>query len=85
MADIKTKLAQKQKRLEAYLQREELMLSPDGVQSYGVGSRNAQRYTTDLGEIRKAIEELESEIEELEGQLSGKAPRKAFGVIPRDW
>lgn len=79
------KLERKKKRLETYLAREAILLSPDGVQSYGVGSRNLSRYQTDLGEIRRAIEDLENEIEELEGLLTGCAPRKAVGVIPRDW
>lgn len=52
-----------------------------GVQSYGIGTRNAARYQTDLAEIRKAIKEMESEIE----ALSNKSQRRAVGVIPRDW
>ena len=61
------------------------MLSKDGVQSYGVGSRNAARYNLDLAEVRKAIDELETEIEEMEDLLTGTRPRKIVGVIPRDW
>ena len=61
------------------------MLSKDGVQSYGVGSRNAARYNLDLAEVRKAIDELETEIEEMEDILAGVRPRKIVGVIPRDW
>ncbi len=81
---IQEKITSKKTRLEAYLQRELLMLSADGVQSYGVGSRNLSRYNTDLAQIRAAIEELEDEIEELENALNGKRPRKAYGVVPRD-
>lgn len=82
--NIDSKLEEKKKRREAYLQREMVMLS-DGVQSYGVGSRSATRYNTDLAIVRKAIEELEKEIEELEGIKAGKKPRRAFGVVIRDW
>lgn len=74
----------KKKRLTAYLDRETEMLT-GGVQSYGVGSRNLTRYNTDLSAIRAAIKELEDEIEELEGLLNGRKPRKAVGVVPRDW
>jgi hypothetical protein len=52
-----------------------------GVQSYGVGSRSATRYNTDLSQIRAAIKEIEEQISALES----KNPRKAIGVIPRDW
>ena len=81
---IKTKIETKQARLSAYLDREAEMLT-GGVQSYGIGSRNLTRYQTDLSNIRDAIKELEKEIEELQGQLSGRARRKAVGVVPRDW
>ena len=67
-----------------YLAREALMLSPDGVQSYGVGTRNLTRYNTDLKALQDMIKQLEDEIGELEGLLCGRSPRKAVGVIPRD-
>lgn len=81
---IEEKIKIKKLRLEAYQQRELTMLSPAGVQSYGIGSRNVARYNTDLGTVRAAIKELETEIEELENSLNGIRPRKAFGIIPRD-
>ena len=31
------------------------------------------------------IEEAEQKIDELTALLNGRRPRKAFGVIPRDW
>ena len=77
-------LTAKQERLTLYLKREAEMLS-GGVQSYGIGSRNLTRYNTDLGAIRAAIKELENEIEILERGLHGQRPRKAVGVVPRDW
>lgn len=74
----------KRERLALYLKREAEMLD-GGVQSYGIGSRNLARYNTDLSAIRAAIKELEDEIAELEGVLEGRRPRKAVGVVPRDW
>ena len=82
---ITVKLTQKRERLQMYLDREKYMLSPDAVQSYGVGSRNLQRYSTDLADIQEMIKTLEDEIAELESQLNGQRPRKSVGVVPRDW
>ena len=82
---LKRKIEDKKKRLDLYKEKEAYMLSKDGVQSYGVGSRNAARYNLDLAEVRKAIDELETEIEEMEDILAGVRPRKIVGVIPRDW
>ena len=78
------KIEAKKVRLAAYQERELVMLSPQGVQSYGIGSRNVARYNTDLNTVRTAIKELESEIEDLENSLKGKRPRVAWGIIPRD-
>jgi len=71
-------------RLALYLNREAEMLS-GGVQSYGIGSRNLTRYNTDLAAIRDTIKELKQEIAELEAELAGGKPRRAVGVVPRDW
>ncbi len=78
----KEKISKKKERLKLYEEKEAYMLSRDGVQSYGIGTRSAARYNLDLAEVRKAIRELEGEIEELEG---GRSPRKIVGVVPRDW
>ena len=67
-------------RLQLYYKREEEMLS-GGVQSYGIGTRNATRYQTDLSAIRNAIKEMEDEI----SSLKSKSQRRAVGVVPRDW
>ncbi len=83
-AEIEEKIKIKKERLSSYYAREKEMLN-GGVQSYGVGTRNLTRYNTDLNAIRNAIKELEEEIAELEGLLHGRKPRKAFGVVPRDW
>jgi cell division protein FtsB len=71
-------------RLALYLNREAEMLS-GGVQSYGIGSRNLTRYNTDLAAIRDTIKQLKQEIAELEAELAGGKPRRAVGVVPRDW
>lgn len=81
----KEKIEQRKKRLDMYLEKEAYMLSKNGVQSYGTGTRSAARYDLDLAEIRKAIKELEKEIEELEGLEAGKKQRKMVGVVIRDW
>lgn len=81
---IELQLSTKRDRLALYLKREAEMLD-GGVQSYGIGSRNLARYNTDLNAIRASIKELEEEIELLEGELNGQRPRKAVGVVPRDW
>ncbi len=81
---IESELATKRERIALYLKREAEMLD-GGVQSYGIGSRNLARYNTDLGAVRAAIKELEADIETLEGSLNGQKPRKAVGVVPRDW
>ena len=85
MKSVSVKIEEKRKRLALYLQREEYMLSPSAVQSYGVGSRNLQRYNTDLEDIQKMIKQLEDEIAELEALSSGRKPRKSVAVIPCDW
>ncbi len=81
----KEKLEKKKERLELYYTREKLMLSQKGIQSYGIGSKNIERYNTDLAKIQEAIEKLEIEIEELEKQLKGEALRKTVAVVMRDW
>lgn len=83
--DRREKINQKKERLQRYLEKEAYMLSKDGVQSYGLGSRSVARYDLDLKEIRKAIDSLEKEIGELEGLEAGKKPRKIVGVVIRDW
>ncbi len=81
---IKKQIEEKRERLQAYRQKE-LEILAGGVQSYGIGSRNLTRYNVDLSTIREAIKELEAEIAALEAQYAGGKPRKAVGVIPRDW
>jgi len=55
------------------------------VQSYGIGTRSVTRFNTGLKDIQDKIAALEKGISELEGKLSGRSPRKAAAVVPRDW
>ena len=83
--EIKEELELKKNRLERYLAREAVMLSEEGVKSYGTGTKNATRYDTDLAEIRKAIKELEDDIKDLTAALSGNKNIRVVGVVTRDW
>lgn len=53
------------------------------VQSYAIGSRNLTRL--DLEKLKREIDALEKELDELTALQSGKSRRKAVGVVPRDW
>lgn len=53
------------------------------VKSYTIDDRQLTRF--DLGTLKDEIEEAEQKIDELTALLNGRRPRKAFGVIPRDW
>ena len=74
------KISKLKTRLELYYKREEEMLS-GGVQSYGIGTRNATRYQTDLSAIPIPIKEIELDIASLEDN----SQRRPVGVVPRDW
>ena len=60
-----------------------LKLVEGGVKSYMIDDRQLTRL--DLPELKKEIKELEDEIDALDAAISGKRPRKAFAVVPRDW
>lgn len=78
-----------QRRLTFYedayekLQEAYLALMEGGVKSYTIGNRSITKF--DAPNLLKEMEEIEQRIDELTAQLDGKRPRKAFGVIPRDW
>ncbi len=82
---VRAELERTRTRLDLYLAREREMLSKDGVQLYTIGSRNLQRYQTPLSAIQAEIERLRKRIDELEAELAGRTPRRAVGVVPRDW
>ena len=79
---------------------EALAIRPDGTYVDGTlgGAGHACAIAERLGEggrllgldqdgdaIRAAIKELEDDIAALEALLNGQRPRKAVGVVPRDW
>ena len=55
-----------------------------GDQSYTIGGRQVNRRTYSADQCKKAIEDLEDEIDELEDMLDGVGPRIARRVIIRD-
>lgn len=83
-AQIKRRLDKVNERLELYYEKENALLSQKGVQSYTIGSRSVSRYQYSM-DIKSQIEALENERDELENLLAGMKPRKAIGVVPRDW
>lgn len=60
-----------------------LALVKGGVKSYSLSDRELTRL--DLPSLKKAINDAETKIAELEALLAGQRPRKAFAVLPRDW
>ena len=84
-ATIQQELETTRRRLDAYLEREADMLAKNGVQSYGIGSLKIQFYSPALTDILDMIAILRARIRELEAELEGRAPRRALGVVPRDW
>lgn len=82
---IEERITLTEERLELYLAKEKEILN-GGVRAYGIGSRNLERYNADLDAVRKAIEELTDDLDELNSQLEGTgSARKAVAVLPRDW
>ena len=80
---IEEKLTRAKARLEAYYEKETKMLT-DGVQAYGIGSRNIQRYNMDLANIQKQIKTLEQMVSALENQLNGRSANIRYGFVPKD-
>ena len=54
-----------------------------GVKSYTIDDRSLTRL--DLDKLKNEIKDEEAAVDELEEQLKGRRPRRAFGVLPRDW
>ncbi len=65
------------------LRKAYLALVDGGVKSYMIDDRQLTRF--DLPALQKQIEEAEAKVDELENLLNGQRPRRAVGVLPRDW
>lgn len=65
------------------LQGAYVALISGGVKSYTIDDRQLTRY--DLAALRDEIDEAQKKVDELGALLAGQWPRKAFGVLPRDW
>ena len=83
-AQIERTLEKINERLKYYYEKEKALLTNDGVQSYSIGSRSVTRYQYSSN-IKAQIEQLENQRDELENLLKGIRPRKAVGIVPRDW
>lgn len=66
------------KLMEAYTR-----LIEGEVKSYQIDDRRLTKF--DIPSLRKAIDEAEKKVDMYEALLNGQKPRKAFGVLPRDW
>ncbi len=60
-----------------------IALVDGGVQSYTIDNRSLTRF--DLPSLLREIQQAERKVEELTALLTGRRPRKAFGVVPRNW
>lgn len=54
-----------------------------GVKSYSISDRELIKF--EISNLRKAIDDAEDKVEEYENMLNSLKPRRAFGVVPRDW
>ena len=80
--ELRARLEFRQKALSK-LRKAYLALLDGGVKSYTIDDRQLTRF--DLPDLKNAIEQMEDEVDELEAKLKGRRPRKAFGIVPRDW
>lgn len=80
--EIKARLAF-HKELLKKLQKAYLALIDGGVKSYTIDDRSLTRF--DIDKLREEIHAEENRVDELTAMLKGKKPRKAFGVVPRNW
>lgn len=66
--------------LDQYYEAEIQILT--GAQQYSLGSRSLTR--ANLGEVRRAIKELENLLEKLNSELNGTGRNRMVGVVPLD-
>ncbi len=77
-ARLEFKKAALEKARAAYLD-----LLDGNVASYTIDGRSLTRL--DLDKLKNHIKSLENEIDGLENMLKGGKPRKAIGIVQRDW
>lgn len=82
MTEVRARLTFWKSALEK-LQAAYLALVDGRVKSYTIDDRQLTRF--DLPSLKDEITEAEKKVDELTALLNGRRPRKAFGVIPRDW
>lgn len=80
--ELRARLDFWQKALEK-LRTAYLKLLDGGVKSYRIDDRELTRF--DLPKLQEEIEAAEKKVDELTAMLEGQKPRRAVGVIPRDW
>lgn len=80
--ELRARLDFWQKALEK-LRTAYLKLLDGGVKSYRIDDRELTRF--DLPKLQEEIEAAEKKVDELTALLEGQKPRRAVGVIPRDW
>lgn len=81
---LRCKRAELCERLAEYRQQEHNMLMGLDI-SHTIGSRRLERYPMSIDQIRRAIEELEKQLDEIDALLNGGHARKSVAYIPRDW
>lgn len=80
--EIRARLAFWKSALEK-LRTAYLALVDGGVKSYTIDDRELTRL--DLVSLKREIEDAEKKVDELTAMEKGVRPRKAIGVLPRDW
>lgn len=77
--------------LQECLKFQKALIKGDYVTAYTIGSRSLQRQGITLPQVRQIIKDLLDEIDDLEEELEAmdegrcRKPRRAVGVLPRDW
>ena len=77
--------------LQECLKIQMALIKGDYVTAYTIGSRSLQRQGITLPQVRQIIKDLLDEIDDLEEELEAmdegrcRKPRRAVGVLPRDW
>lgn len=60
-----------------------IALIEGGARSYTIGDRSLTKL--DLADLDRELENAINKRAEYEAMIKGGRPRKAFGIIPRDW